>query len=96
MAAEDVRIAEQVRRVLARHWIDQTDLRFSCTRGVLRFFGTIRRIPTDESLRITDNLIELLALEIRRLSGVEKVYFAGVQLEETWVEAEEIDGELEL
>jgi len=91
MATDDVRISEQVRRVLTRHWIDLTDLRFSCTRGVLRFFGTLRRVPNEEKLRLTENLLEMISHEIRRLPGVEKVYFANVQLEETWVDAEEVD-----
>lgn len=93
MGTEDVRITELVRRVFARHWIDQTDLRFSCTRGVLRFFGRLRRLPTEEPVPLGESLVETITQEIRRIQGVEKVYFSGVQLEETWVEAEEIDEE---
>ncbi len=84
MGTEDVRITEQVRRVLARHWIDPTDLRWTCTKGTLRFRGTFRRLPSPESPPVGEPLLETVSQEIRRLQGVQKVYFTGVQVEERW------------
>ena len=90
--SEDTRIAEQVRRVLTRFWIDASELRYTCTRGTLRFHGLLRRLPSaDRDCPLYEPVIEVLTQEIRRLRGVQKVYFTGVQVEERWVQAELVD-----
>ena len=90
--AQDTRIAEQVRRILTRFWIDATELRFTSTRGTLRFHGTLRRLPSaDRDCPLHEPVIEAITHEIRRLQGVQKVYFTGVTVEERWVQAELIE-----
>jgi len=90
--SNDTRINEQVRRILARFWVDASELRSTCTRGTLRFHGTLRRLPAaDRECPLQEPVIEVLTQEIRRLPGVKKVYFTGVQVEERWVTAELID-----
>lgn len=88
----DVRICDLVRKILSRHWIDLSDIRFTCTRGVLRFNGTMRRLDPNErqefrkSIRSSGFLLENLGREIKAIDGVKKVYFTGVRVEDNWVE----------
>ena len=61
MVAEDRRIAEHVRRVLTSYWVDLTELRFTCTRGTLRFTGILRRLPSAErQMPLSAPLIEVI------------------------------------
>ena len=83
MAADDRRICEQVRRVLTSYWIDLAELRFTCTRGTLRFTGILRRLPSEERrTALHGPLLEVLSHEIKRLRGVSRVYFTGVTVDD--------------
>ena len=89
----DVKISELVKRVLTRHWIDQTDLRFTSTRGTIRFHGTLRHLSNAGSIPINEPLLETVTQEIQRIPGVNRVYFTGVQIDEPWADAEAIEEE---
>ena len=86
MTTPDTRIAELVRRTLSRHWIDLTQIRYSCTTGTVRFNGTMqRRGGGAPPLRIP--LLELIGNEIKSIPGVKKVYFTGVEIKDGFVGA---------
>ena len=92
MSTEDRRIAEHVRRVLTSYWVDLTELRFTCTRGTLRFTGILRRLPSaDRNVPLSAPLLEVITQEIKRLRGVARVYFTGVTIDECWVDAEAVE-----
>ena len=83
MPAEDRRVCEQVRRILTSYWIDLAELRFTCTRGTLRFTGILRRLPSEERRTpLHAPLLEVVANEIKRLRGVNRVYFTGVTVDD--------------
>ncbi len=92
MSNEDRQVSEQVRRILTSFWIDLSELRFSCTRGTLRFTGILRRLASEERRHpLSAPLIEVLGQEIKRLRGVTRVYFTGVTIDDCWVDAEVVE-----
>lgn len=85
MSVNDLKIKAEIRGILARHWVDQQQLRFECCKGVVRFRGRLARVgrrgqPSDEL-----SLFETLEHEIKKLSSVKKVYFMGVKLDQAFV-----------
>ena len=92
MPNEDRHVAEQVRRVLTSFWIDLSELRISSTKGTVRFNGILRRLPSaDRRQPLSAPLIEVLGQELKRLRGVQRVYFTGVTIDECWVDAEMVE-----
>ena len=81
MPAIDLQISSQVRAILARHWIDAERLHFRTTGGTVRFHGVLARKGSFVACDLGMSLMEVLIHEIRRVPGVQKVYFTGVEIE---------------
>jgi len=82
MPAIDLQISSQVRAILARHWIDAERLHFRTTGGTVRFHGVLARQGSFMARDVGMSLLEVLIHEIRRVPGVQKVYFTGVEVEQ--------------
>jgi hypothetical protein len=81
MPTIDLQISAKIRAVLARHWIDTEKLRFGAAAGVVRFSGVLARQGAHSVCDVDATFVEMLVDEIRRIQGVEKVYFTGVEIE---------------
>jgi hypothetical protein len=81
MPSIDLLINSRIRAILARHWVDAEKLQFRTTAGTVRFHGVLARQGAVATCDIDSTLVEVLINEIRRIEGVQKVYFTGVEIE---------------
>ena len=81
MPTIDLQINSKIRAILARHWVDAEKLQFRTTGGTVRFHGVLARQGSFAGCEVDATLVEVLISEIRRISGVQKVYFTGVEIE---------------
>ena len=81
MPTTDLQINSKIRAILARHWVDAERLQFRTTAGTVRFHGVIARQGFFTFSDVDTSLVEILINEIQRISGVQKVYFTGVEFE---------------
>ena len=74
MQFQDFKITEQVRRILARHWVDTSKLDYGTTNSVVYIRGVIRQIKshTDKTKEIEEKiqLVKTLETEIKRIPAV--------------------------
>ena len=82
MSTTDLHINSKIRAVLARHWVDAEKLQFLTAAGTVRFHGVLARQGCAAVCDVETSLMEVLIGEIRRISGVRKVYFTGVTIEQ--------------
>lgn len=82
MPTIDLQINSKIRAVLARHWVDAEKLQFRTAAGTVRFHGVLARQGSYAACDVETSLVEVLINEIRRISGVQKVYFTGVEVEQ--------------
>ena len=81
MPAIDLLINSNIRAILARHWIDTEKLHFRTTGGTVRFHGVLARQGSLKAPEVNGTVLEAVMHEIRRIPGVQKVYFTGVEIE---------------
>jgi hypothetical protein len=81
MPTNDLQINSKIRAIFARHWVDAEKLQFRTTAGTVRFHGVLARQGSFTVCDADTTLLEVLINEIRRISGVQKVYFTGVEVE---------------
>ena len=79
MGAEDMRAVGRIRGILGKHFLELNDLHISCTRGVVRVLGTVKRLNAIEGLSeimpITEKFIHDIKMEIKRLPNIKRVIF---------------------
>ena len=63
-----------IRSVFARHWIDLRQVKYTNSRGTVRIRGELRRLGGGRS-QLSPGDLELFEQEIKRVSGVSRVYF---------------------
>ena len=76
MASEDIRIANNVRQILGRHYIKPGGVRVMVGRGSVRIIGKLARSEAKSDQPIDENYIQKLKKEIRRVQGVKNVAIA--------------------
>ena len=79
MGAEDMRAVGRIRGILGKHFLELNDLHISCTKGVVRILGTVKRLNAIEGLSeimpITERFIHDIKMEIKRLPNIKRVTF---------------------
>lgn len=73
MAGEDIRIANNVRQILGRHYIKMQGVRVMAMRGDVRIIGKLEHMEAKASSPIDADYIAKLKREIRRVKGVRNV-----------------------
>ena len=73
MAGEDIRIQNNVRQILGRHYIKPGGVRVMVGRGAVRIIGRLERTEAKMDLLVDENYIQKLKKEIRRVKGVKTV-----------------------
>jgi hypothetical protein len=73
MAGEDIRIANNVRQILGRHYIRTQGVRVMVGRGAVRIIGHLERAEAKANMPIDDDYIQKLKHEIHRVKGVKTV-----------------------
>ena len=73
MAGEDIRIANNVRQVLGRHYIKSRGVRIMVGRGTVRIIGRLERTEAKADQPVDDDYMNKLKREIRRIEGVKSV-----------------------
>ena len=73
-AAYDKVAIVNIRRGLARFWIDTSQLRVRCTRGIVFIGGYIQRI-TYEHAELDDKRLRQLDVELRRVKHVRDIVY---------------------
>ena len=73
MAGEDIRIANNVRQILGRHYIKTQGVRVMAMRGDVRIIGKLERTEAKADHAIDEDYIEKLKREIHRVKGVRNV-----------------------
>lgn len=85
MGAEDMRAVGRIRGILGKHFLELNDLHISCTRGVVRILGSVKRLNAIEGLSeimpITEKFIHDLKMEIKRLPNIRRVIFIQEEVE---------------
>jgi hypothetical protein len=76
MAGEDIRIANNVRQILGRHYIKSAGVRIMVGRGGVRVIGKLERTEAKAFMPIDEDYIHKLKNEIRRVKGVKTVAFS--------------------
>ena len=76
-----MRVTCQIKAILTRHWVDQKELRISVHRGTVRLSGMIKRLAAGEGCDISTSWLAEIVAEMRRVPGVEKVYFLDVTVD---------------
>ncbi len=75
MSVSDLTINSAVRRILSRHWVDLSEIRFGAFRGTVRFTGVLCHL----SGRLPDHgkmtLLGAIEQETRRICGVQHLHF---------------------
>jgi len=76
MAGEDIVISASVRRIIARHWIDNSFVSIMTHRGVVHISGTLRKINAiDANDEVGEDVLQSMEQEIRRIKGVKRIVF---------------------
>lgn len=73
MLGEDIRIANNVRQVLGRHYIKPRSVRIMVGRGSVRIIGKLERTEAKADHPIDETYVQKLKKEIRRIKGVKIV-----------------------
>ncbi len=79
MGAEEYRINRGVKSILTRHWVDTSHILFQTSGGVVRFRG-ILATTGDQRGSFDASLMEIIAAEVRAISGVCRVIYADVEI----------------
>ena len=73
MAGEDIRIANNVRQVLGRHYIKTQGVRIMVGRGSVRIIGRLERTEAKADQPVDSDYLNKLKREIRRIKGVKGI-----------------------
>jgi len=73
MAGEDIRIANNVRQILGRHYIKPRNVRVMVGRGAVRIIGKLERTEAKADQPIDEAYVQKRKKEIRRIRGVKTV-----------------------
>ena len=73
MSVSDIKLADQVRRIIGRHYIKPRGLRILVGRGSVRILGELERTGAKAYQAIDEDTIHRLKSEIKHLKGVKTV-----------------------
>jgi hypothetical protein len=73
MPGEDIRIANNVRQILGRHYIKARAVRIIVGRGAVRILGKLERTEAKTEMPIDKDYVNKLKREILRVQGVKIV-----------------------
>ncbi|MCX7702940.1 MAG: hypothetical protein N2234_02400 [Planctomycetota bacterium] len=77
MAGEDIAISAAVRRIFARHWVDNTLVSVMAHRGVVHITGIMHKVNAiDEKDDIGEDTLQIIESEIKRIKGVKRIIFS--------------------
>ena len=75
MEVSDSRIKSLVKAVFARHWIDLQKIEYRSIRGTVHVRGELRQLSGRTSSVRDSSLLEAIETELKRIPGVNQVYF---------------------